>query len=517
MQEVSAKWNENQKNRIITTPSVLELTISVTDPEAQADASITANGETEFSYATQLTNGVEKANDRYATLERNLWTLDGTFDLLPDSEPYEDCGYIGGELSGEDGTFAVPPTINISFSEVFTAYLEGLTIAWGAAYENEYADTFTVTAYNGSDVVATRTVTGNTDVVSVVFAEMANYDAIVITVEKWAHPYRRARIQSLALGIQHTYTKSAISEYTHKMETDLLSAELPNVEISFQVSNLDFLYDPDNENGMSKYLMERQQVKVTYGYEIDGVVEKIPGASLFLDTWESPRDGIHASFSARSLLAFMETKYTGASSGTLYDIATAALTQADLPKRSDGSARWELDSSLSGVSVPTGQDLSGYTVQEVLQLCANAGCCVMWQDRNGVLHIAPQTAAGEAGYTITKDVEYGYPETSLSKPLGSVNINDGAYVLSVAEGGVEQTLDNPLISAEQAPAVAVWVRDTLLNRQTLSGEWRADPKTDVLDTVMVDTPFKTNRAILTSIELTYNGAWRGNYSGLVVT
>lgn len=516
MQEVSAKWNENQKNRIITTPSVLELTISVTDPEAQADASTASNGEMPFSHVDKVADGLTKTEHRYATLEPGLWVLDGTFDLLPASGPYDDGGYIGSELSGEDGTFAVPPAITISFSKVYETYLEGLTITWGAAYENEHADTFTVTAYNGSAVVATKTVTGNTDTVSVVFMEATGYDSIVVTVEKWALPHHRARVESLLLGIQHTYSKNTVSEYSHKMTSDLLSAELPDVEVSFQVSNLDFLYDPDNESGLSKYLMARQQVDVKYGYEIDGAVEKIPAAVVFLDEWESPRDGIHANFTARSLLVFMEAKYTGASSGTLHDIATAALTQAGLPLLSDGSVRWVLSDTLKNVSVPSGLDLSGYTVQDVLQLCANAGCCALWQDRAGVLHMESVEAASEAGYAITRGFEYGYPETSLTKPLGSVNINDGAYVLAVSDKGVEQPVDNPLISTTQAPTVAAWVRDVLLNRQTLAGEWRADPKTDVLDTVTVDTPFKTNRTVLTSVELTFNGAFRGNYEGRVM-
>lgn len=516
MQEVSTKWNENQKKRVITAPTVLELDISVTDPEAQADANTAANGETEFSYADRLADGLAKHKDCYATLEPGLWVLDGTRDLLPAGGPYNDNGYIGSALCGNDGTFSKAPSITVSFSKVYETYLEGVTITWGEAYSGELADTFTITAYNGSTAVATKTVTGNADMVSVVFMEITGYDSIVLTVEKWAHPQRRARIRSLLLGIRHTYNRSAVSEYSHKMSVDLLSAELPDVEVSFQVTNLDFLYDPDNDSGLSKYLMSRQQVEIRYGYELDGATETIPAAVVFLDEWESPRDGIHASFTARSLLIFMESKYTGTSGGTLHDIATAALTQAGLPKQSSGAVRWVLDRGLSGVSVPSGLDLSGYTIQEVLQFCANAGCCALWQDRSGVLHMEPIGAAETEGYAITTGNEFGYPETSLTKPLGSVNINDGAYVLTVAAGGVEQPVQNPLISADRAPTVAAWVRDILLNRQTLAGEWRADPKTDVLDTVTVDTPFKTNRTVLTSVELTFNGAFRGTYEGRVM-
>lgn len=516
MQNVSAKWDENQKNRIITTPSILDVSVIVSDPEAQSSASVSASAEEEFSNGAQLANGLEKASDRFGgILEDNLWGLDGTFGLPPGNAPYADNGFISSTLSGEDGAFSDKPTITITFPKVFETYLEGVTIVWGAAYESERADTFTVTARNGSAVVAQKTVTGNADVTSVVFMEITGYDSIEIVVSKWALPYHRARVQSVMAGVKHTFTKADVTDYTHKMSADLLSGELPGVEVRFDVKNLDFLYDPDNENGMSRYLMERQQVTVEYGYELDGKAERIPAAVAFLEEWESPRDGIRASFKARGLTSFMEEKYAGTSSGTLHAILLAALTQAELPLLPTGGKRWVLDEGLKSVSVPPGLDLHDYSIAEVVQLAANAGCCALWQDRSGVLHAEPFAVAPAVGYAINKGVEYGYPETSLSKPLKSISVNDGVYVLPVAAKGEQQTLENPLISEDRASIVAAWARDVLLNRQTLSGAWRADPKIDALDTVTVDTPFKTNRAVLTSVELSFNGAFRGNYEGRV--
>lgn len=514
METVSAKWNENQKQRIITAPTLLDVTIEVTDPEAQNSAVTSANGETAFSDAAALTDGGEKAEDRYVTLERNFWALDGSFGILPESDTYPDNGYIGSALCGDDGTFTSPPCITISFPKVFTTYLEGLCVVWGAAHEGEIADTFTITAYNGETVVTQKTISGNTEMTSVVLMAITNYDSIKLTIEKWALGNHRARIQSIMLGIKHTYDKSDISEYTHKTSSDLLANELPDIEISFKVKNLDFLYDPDNDSGMSKFLMARQAVKVRYGYTLDGSVEKIQGALVYLDEWESPRDGIHASFTARSQLVFMSEKYAGTESGTFYEIALAALTQAGLPTQTDGTVLWVLDESLKTMTAPADIELHDQTIGEVLQLIANAACCGMWQDRAGILHIAPREI-GSAGYAITTNNEYSYPETALDKPLKAVNINDDMYVLDVAATGVVQSVNNPLIGTDRAPTVAAWIRDVLTHRQRLSGSWRVDPKIDALDVVTVDTPFHTNKTVLTSVELTFNGAWRGTYEGRV--
>lgn len=515
MEPTSAKWDEAQKQRMITAPSILELSIEVTDPDAQADSTSTSNGEESFSHASKLLDGQIKSADRYATLENNIWVLDGSCSILSDSDPYPDNGFISGALSEEDGTFSEPPVITITFPKVFTTYLEGITVTWGAAYSGEYADTFTVVAYNGTTEVARKTVSGNRDMTSVVFLSISNYDSIQLTVDKWAIGCHRARIQSLFLGIRHTYTKSDISQYSHKMSADLLSNELPSTEVSFSVKNLDLTYDPDNDTGMSKFLMARQKVDVRYGYELDGTTEKIQAAVVYLDEWESPRDGIYANFTARGLPVFLEEKYTGTSSGTLYQIAVAALTQADIPKKNDGTPYWYVDESLKNVTAPDGANLSDRSIAEVLQFAANAACCVMWQDRHGVLRIAPYTSIATE-YSISTFNEYGYPETALDKPLKAVKLNDGQYILEVANQGVVQEISNPLVNDSQAPAVCAWVRDILLYRQTLTGSWRADPKIEVLDAVAIDTPFSTNNAVLTSIELTFNGAWRGNYEARVL-
>lgn len=516
MQSVSKNWDKNQSERIITAPSFLELSIIVTDPEARASATSSASGETFWSDAETLVDVQPKAPIRYATLEHNLFVLDGSFKLLPDEAPYGDNGYISDELSGADASFAAPPTITISFPRVFLTSLEGLTITWGKAYTGEYASEFRVTAYNGSTAVAEKTVSGNTSVVSRVFLEMTGYDSIVVTILKWSLPVRRARITTITVGIEHVYQKGDLAEYKHTSSVDLLARELPTEEVSFRVDNSDLLYDPDNDAGLSKYLMERQEVTVTYGYTLGSTLETIPAAVVYLDEWETPRDGIFASFTARGATVYMNDKYTGASAGTLYEIASAAFTQAGLPRLDTGEQRWSVDTSLSSISAPSGVDLSGYTTGEVVQLCANAACCVLRQDRKGVFRILPFSPAEEAVYAITKGIEYGYPDTELIKQLRSVNINGGAYTLSVSAAGVEQPVNNPLISTDRAPTVAAWVRDMLLHRQSVHGEWRADPKVEPLDTVNVDTPFRTNKTVLTEVALSFNGAWRGTYEGTVL-
>lgn len=136
----------------------------------------------------------------------------------------------------------------------------------------------------------------------------------------------------------------------------------------------------------------------------------------------------------------------------------------------------------------------------------------MYQDRLGIFHIEP-LAASTPEYPINQFNSYQYSEVSLSKQLRAVDINNGQYVLQVATVGDTQQINNPLISDAQAPVVAQWVANYLVNRRTLSGEFRADPRLDALDRVANTNSFSTSTVLVTQITYTYNGAFRGTYEG----
>ena len=76
-------------------------------------------------------------------------------------------------------------------------------------------------------------------------------------------------------------------------------------------------------------------------------------------------------------------------------------------------------------------------------------------------------------------------------------------------------MSNPLISSEaQAEFIAKWVRDTLTTRKTVSGEYRADPRLDGFDNVAVASKYgDLQNVALTSIKYSFNGSFRGDYTG----
>lgn len=510
MQNVSTAWKAAQE-QLLVPESYVEVSLFVGDPEAQQDASAAANAEEFYSHTPPIVEELEFEPTRYATLESNIWLLDGTFKILPDEAPYGEQGFVGDILSDDNGEYATTPTITISFSQIFTNLIPGITITWGTAY-NEYAQDFRVTVYNDSAVVAQKEVTGNREVVSIVNMDIDNYNRIVVEVFRWCLPHRRARINKIAIAIEKKYGKAEIINYTHSMFVDPLSAALPKAEITLEIVNLNGEYNPDNPEGVTQYLMTRQMVNSRYGYKLNGEVEWIKSGTFFLSEWETPQNGITTTFTARDSLEYMTDKYTGTNTGTLLEIATSAFEQAELPLTDQGTVRWVIDSSLSEISAPSGIELGGYSIQEILQLCANAACCVFYQDREGILHIEP-LADGTTDYVIGQFVSYANSEINLTKQLKAVEINNDMYTLPVGSVGETQTVTNPLIGSDRAETVAKWIADFLVNRKLLSGNFRSDPRLDALDRITNINQFAETIVLVNEITYTYNGAFRGSYEG----
>lgn len=429
---------------------------------------------------------------------------------------YGNNGYIGEWLCGADGVFSPVPQVVLNFSKSHPNLIPGLTITWSTVY-GEWATEFRVSAYHKGNTIFTQTVE-NDSTETVVAGDILGYDKITIDILKWSKPFHRARIQKILPGIEKVYTKTDIMSYSAEMSVDPLTASLPKSEITFELKNLNGEFSRDNPKGLEKYLMTRQAVRVRYGYKLDGAIEWIPGGTYYLSEWEGPQNGITASFTARDAIEFMTDPYTGPSSGTLLSIATAAFEQAELPRMPDGSEAWTVASSMGQISAPATDadgkplDLSKISIAEVLQYVANAGCCVLYQGRDGMFHVE-HLDYSLTDYPIDRFNSYANAEIKRSKQLKAMNINNGQFTLTVGRDGETQPVVNPLINSEQAKKVAAWAADYLQNRRIVSGNYRADPRLDPMDVVRNETKYYTAAVIITTVKYSYNGAFRGSYEG----
>jgi hypothetical protein len=459
-----------------------------------------------------------------------MWVLDGKREAIQ-QQSYVPGGFISDALSDDECVFSSKiPIVTISLPQLYTDVIPGITITWSKTY-NEFADTFVVIAYNGDTVVAQKEVIGNRSVRSLVEVEIDNYDRIEIIITKWCLPNHRARIDEIFLGISRAYTKSELFDYSHSQSVDFLSTSLPKAEIKFSIANVDGEYNPLNPQGWAKYLMDRQEVRAKYGLKLnDGSIEWIKGGTFYLSEWYAKQNGMTADFTARDVLEFMSATYEdnhdGSSDRSLYYLADQVLKAANLPE----NVTWSIDESLE--TEYTHAPLPRDTIANCLLLIANAGNCVMYQDREGTLHIEPWRQ-DDVDYSIDSFNSYSKPEITLSKPIKQVNVKVYAYapssdgvtstttdeVYNMGAMGEVITIDNPLITkVNMARRVAQAASSGLGNRMMLDFAWRADVRLDALDQfgVAVGNGNVANRIVqMSEVEFKFNGAFRGTGTGRV--
>lgn len=599
MQRVSQNWKKNQNSTLVG-ESNIEISLKISDPDAHRNATVTDNGHPYFSNTSRIVSDGDDTILPYATLEPNQWVLDGTRDILPNSG-IGDTGYVGDALCDANGLYSNNPVVTVKFGKVITNVAHGITIRW-SDFLSEYAVDFVVKVFNGETVIAERTIIGNDQVLFSMEFDIVNYDGLMVEIRKWSMPYRRARIDELLVGSVMVFTKDSVFSYDYSASVDPISAELTKSDISFSIDNLDNAFNPYNTEGISKYLLERQEVDVRYGYKMSTGYEWIKGGKFYLSEWNAEQNGMSADFTARDLLEFMtDTYYKGtyyAEGISLYDLAEDVFQDVSMLVNPDGSQRWVIDECLKDIY--TIAPLPIDTHANCLQMIANAGGCVFYQDRRGVLRLESvpnlfDTEDISTDYDISHFNSYSKSSLSLSKPLkqvdvacygysvaelrteihnGTMNINgttdvtitysglatnpeatvkngtlnsakyySNACILNItAEGTVTikvrgyvleasslnitipsdvageiVSVDNQLITShERALAVGTWIEKYMRNRQTLSSDWRADPRLDALDVVDIENDYAIQKVLMSSVQYNYNGAFRGSSEGRVI-
>lgn len=427
MQTVSEKWKEMHEQTLLP-ESFIEINFGEGDPVAQEDGSIPTNGAVHFANPTMVLSEVDKTVTPYATLEQNMWVLDGSMKALPTSN-YGYVGYISSVVSNDKGEFTSEPIVSLDFTQVHSEMLRGITIDWGTA-NDEYAVNFTVTAYNGTEVVATKSVTDNNTVRTMVLCDIGNYNRITITVHKWCLPYHRVRIGEIYLGLKRTLSKKELLSFNYSQSIDPISSELPQTKVKFSVEDYANLYNPDNSNGLFEYLHKGQEMTVRFGYKVDDSVEWIDGGLFYLSEWSHKPNGNCIDLTTKDMVGYgtklhnAKLTFDGKTTRSLYDLAEEVLIFADLPLLSDGRVRWVIDESLKDIYTTAPLPLD--TMSNCLQLIANAGCCVFYQDRQGILHIEKLNRT-ISDYAMTSRSSFSKPESTRSELCEGISVSVYEY------------------------------------------------------------------------------------------
>ena len=361
MQTASQAYKEVMRNKYRDPLSYIRVTIGVINQEAQSSAYVPRPEN--YTYYSNLKWPLDnyQVQELYATCDQDYTAVDGSMYFLPRAR--EDVVLNQGIVS-ED----LPGSIEIQFPIRYD--IKGLTVEFGRAYPVDFrieSDNKTVEiAGNATEHFVTEEIFEGATFLRFVPASMANGQS-------------RFRIHQLTTGIGIYFDNRKILSATKKEHISPVMEELPALDFDMTIDNKDRAYDVENEESTVNFLETGQEVKVLYGQELDnGTVEWLPGATVYLREWSA--DDEEMSFTATDRFESMDgTYYKGEyrSEGiSLYDLAVDVLKDAGV----DSRTYW-LDNYLKDVSVCNPMPVVSH--KEALQLIANAGRCILYQDRSG--------------------------------------------------------------------------------------------------------------------------------------
>lgn len=433
----------------------VRLRIPVIDPTAADDATVVPiTSQMYYSQSAPIVYESE-IEETYTTFEPGRWSVVYP-GLVPSdslSGPFTYTGLTVADLPNASGVFSANAGARVNFTTQHT--FPALTLTFDTYYET-HPTRIRLVGYRGSTVVQDATFT----VDSVVFqayppnrSGFPQVDRVDILFLDMGQPYRRPRLEHVLFGYVYEPSNSEIVSVEMDWESDPLSRWLPVEKLKFTLSNFDYIYNPDNPEGIWNEFEERIPISVSFGQTLSGEFtwedmydydwkwanrqtwkQIYEGKSIwwlnlgdfYLDGAPKTR-GRTAEFTAVGAASILDDKYYKGSFGatTLYDLAVRVLEDSWLPKRDDGSPAYLLSDALKNFR--TSAPMPIMTHAQALQLIANAGRCVIFSNKERQLCIEPMP---DRNYPDTS-VDFGLmeepPDTDVTTVLGGVHYSSFEY------------------------------------------------------------------------------------------
>lgn len=364
MQNVSKKYKESMKS-LNRNRGYIKATIGLVNSQVQNEIKLDKQTKTvEYSNDIAPFDG-EEVTRIYATAEPGIAVLDGNAFFLPRTgTDYYNNGIVTADIMG---------TVTMVLANSHT--IKGLTVNFGKCYPTEF------------DVITNNGTTRYRNANEVWTTEDVFTDITFITIEPTQMRYgqNRLRIYSFKCGLAKTFTNEEVMDYSSKEYVSPIAETIPSMDVMIKVDNQDQYYDPDNPDSAIQYMGIGQEVKVQFGYDVDGQgnIEWLPEQTTYLSAWSA--NSREATFNATDRFTLLTGQYYKgqyyANGITLYDLALLVLTDAGIIDNSE----YFLDNFLK--STITHNPLPVATQAECLQIIANAGRCTLSIDRQNRIHI----------------------------------------------------------------------------------------------------------------------------------
>ena len=505
---------------------LLRAVIDIISPDIVFGAGETS-GQIPWSTLEQIHDKVFGNPTKYATLERDRWALDGTWDLLPDdpTQTVGQMGYIGNVLSSADGTFATAPWVELRFSGV--SVLQACSVYFpGNAYDGVPED-FTVEVKQGGTAYHTRTYTGNTaSSVSLEGFTVNNPDAIRVTVAKWSRPSRRMRVVEIVPGVYENWDGGMIAEFNVKQQGNVAATALPYGTCTLKIDNLSRRFEPRSKNGIFQSIEERQGIDVSLGVRLADGTDEYKRLGIFYQYsggWKTGDNGLTMQWNLVDIIGLLANREFLAPSTlptTLGGWIGALAAQLGV----NFQDRWHVDPNYTAlpVTVRVAEDLQGKKCGDILRwVCQATGTWPRADASTGDLTAEPLWSEGNR---VTLDNLNSYPTMKANGDVAALifTLNDGADTKYIVSGNATSSsetvsIDNPFIKTEvQALAAARLILSTY-GGNVLDLTGRGDPSSEIgdVETVWLDESQATTARLTMQTFQFSDGVMQGCQSQLL--
>lgn len=432
---------------------------------------------------------------RYATLERNRWLLDGSFNLFPDDFQVPDnMGYTMDDLPGDDGTYdpaqeLSQPIENVSVLQAFSVFFSG-------DEADGVAEDFTVQVVQGSTAYFEQEVTGNTKK-SVSFDGFTVYDPdyIKVIVTKWSLPGRRVRTVEVIPGVYEEWTDSIFSTFGVTQQGDFSCITLPYGTLQLGINNTDKRFEPRKKNSLFQSIEARQGIQAFIGVRLSTGAIEYKSLGIFYqygDGWKTSDNGMSLTWNLVDIIGLLsERTYIPPITLPTTLEGWIASVVAQLGENFVGRYHVDPDYAAKAVTASNASAVTGKRCGDIIRwACMATGTWPRADAETGDLTAEPLWNQGNK-LLLTSLVSY--PVMAANESIASLifTLADGSqYVVSGNSTSSEKTItiENPFIHTSDEALTAARLILSCYGGNTIETTGRGDPSSEIgdVDTIWLD-------------------------------
>ena len=428
---------KNCMKELLRNRAHIQVDIGIVNSLAQSNARIVSH-LTDWSNERSVWNK-NTVETQYATFEENQWKADGSQYILP--EPDVDMAPYNTNVGVVSRDILEP--IRITFTERFD--LKGLTINFGEFYPTKFTVTVnggTFTYTNDSPEFETNDTYGLTN-------------EMIITPISMVGGQQRLRIESIVMGVGFVFKDDSVEKCETSESISFISDEISNHTFTLTAFDTGNNFNVDDSNSFINYLNTGQTINCMVGLDLDDdTIEWIQLGVFYLNSWS--REGMTVKLNASDRLSFFTDTYSDGNyihTRTLYDDIVNVLTYEGLDVD-----EYKIDDCLQDITISN--PLPSVTVAQALQLLCNAGRCVCFQNREGVIQVMANfsnivdpeditvTTISATDYSHTSNILTGTTEVYADFTNYFFSADGSMFILP--ESGNDYSRDTGFVSSEIA-------------------------------------------------------------------